>query len=227
MNRTFPKLLAILFLFILFQFSCKQEEKKNSDTNEANTPEAVVPEAVVPEAGGAVESISSTETQVFTTKSGKIFELTGHSNSDGIYDYHIVPQGFEFTRDTFIVSEADPLSKAFLEDLDDNGFEEIYLITTSVGSGSYGNIYGYSSNSDKSVSPIYIPPIHENDLAPGALYEGYMGHDSIYLDKGKLMRQFPIYLEGDPNCCPTGGKATIAYKLVPGEATWQLRASKQ
>ena len=222
MNRTIPQLSAILFLFIILQFSCKQEEKKNSETNEANVPEAVASEADVP-----VESISSKETQVFTTESGKIFELTGHSNSDGMHDYHIVPQGFEFTKDTFIVSEADPLSKAFLEDLDANGFEEIYLITTSVGSGSYSNIYGYSSNSDKSVSPIYIPPIHENDLAPGALYEGYMGHDSIYLDKGKLMRQFPIYLEGDPNCCPTGGKATIAYDLVPGEATWQLRASKQ
>ena len=184
-------------------------------------------EAKMPEADVTAKSRSSKKTQVLTTKSGKVFELTGQSNSDGMYDYHIVPKGFEFTKDTFIVSDADPLSKVFLEDLDDNGFEEIYLITTSVGSGSYGNIYGYSSNSDSSVTPIYLPPIHENDLAPGALFEGYMGHDSIYLDKGKLMRQFPIYLEGDPNCCPTGGQATIVYNLAPGEASWQLRATKQ
>lgn len=222
MNLTIPQLSAILFILLVFQFSCKQEGKKNSETNEADMPEVVVPNADVP-----VESISSKETQVLTTKSDKVFELIGHSNSDGLYDYHVVPKGFEFTKDTFIVSEADPLSKAFLEDLDDNGFEEVYLITASIGSGSYGNIYGYASNSDQSVTPIYLPPIHENDLAPGALFEGYMGHDSIYLDEGKLMRQFPIYLEGDPNCCPTGGKATIAYKLVPGEATWQLRATKR
>lgn len=217
MNRITPLLSAILSIFILFQFSCKQEVKMDSESSEAKIPEADV----------TAKSTSSKETQVLTTKSGKIYELTGQSNTDGMYDYHIVPKGFEFTKDTFIVSEADPLSKVFLEDLDNNGFEEIYLITTSVGSGSYGNIYGYSSNSDSSVTAIYLPPILDNDLAPGALFEGYMGHDSIYLDQGKLMRKFPIYQEGDPNCCPTGGQATITYTLKAGEASWKLIADKK
>jgi hypothetical protein len=212
MNRTIPQLSAILFLFILFQFSCKQEEKKSPEKNETDTP---------------VKTRSSEESRVFTTQSGKVFELNEDSNEDGMYDFHLVPKGFEFSKDTLIIAEADPLNKAFLADLDENGFEEIYLITTSVGSGSYGNIYGYSSNADKSVSPIYMAPINENDLSPGGLFEGYMGHDSIYLDEGALMRKFPIYLEGDPNCCPTGGHSTIIYDLKAGEASWKLEATKK
>jgi hypothetical protein len=41
------------------------------------------------------------------------------------------------------------------------------------------------------------------------------------------MRKFPIYLDGDPNCCPTGGHSTIIYDLKAGEASWKLVASKQ
>ena len=208
MNRSIPKLFAILIAFILFQFSCKQEEKKSTENNEPVTP---------------VETSPSVESRVFTTQSGKVFELNEDSNEDGMYDFHLVPKGFEFSKDTLIIAEADPLNRAFLADLDENGFEEIYVITTSVGSGSYANIYGYSSNADKSVSPIYIAPINENDLSPGGLFEGYMGHDSIYLDEGVLMRKFPIYLEGDPNCCPTGGYKQLGYKLHPGEANWILK----
>jgi len=218
MNRTITKLSAIFFIFLLFQFSCKQEEKESSAKDEANLPI----ESIHSQKGS-----NSQKTQVFTTKSGKTFELTEHSMEDGIFEFYLVPKGFEFSKDTLIISDADSLSEAFLSDLDNNQFEEIYLITTSVGSGSYGNIYGYASNGDKSVSPIYLPPVNEKDLAPGALFEGYMGHDSIYLEQGKLMRKFPIYLKDDPNCCPSGGEKTITYALKAGEASWKLEAAKQ
>jgi hypothetical protein len=218
MNRTISQLSVIIVALVLFQFSCKQEEKKSQEKSETDSPTESI---------DLQKSINSQKTQVFTTKSGKIFELTEHSNEDGLNDFYIIPKGFEFRKDTLIVADADPYSGAFLADLDDNGFEEFYLVTTSAGSGSYGNIYGYSSNADKSVSPISMAPMSENDLAPGAMFEGYMGHDSIYLDQGKLMRKFPIYLDGDPNCCPTGGHSTIIYDLKAGEASWKLVASKQ
>lgn len=193
-------------------FSCKQEPKAIKEDNEIDLPK---------------NPVAREEPMVLTTKSGKQFELIFHSNSDGLHDYHLIPKGFEFSKDTLIISDADPLSSAFLADLDDNGFEEIYLITTTDGSGSYGNIFGYASNADKSVSPIYLAPISEKDLSPGSYFEGYMGHDSIYLDQGKLMRKFPIYLEGDPNCCPSGGQTTLIYDLQAGEASWNLQATKQ
>ena len=209
MMRNLPQQLFVLIIFLLFEVSCKQGVKKNPEDIEKDAP---------------AKSIDSAEPTVFTTKSGKVLELTKNDIGDGLFDFQLIAKGFEFTTDTLIISEADPLSGAFLADLDSNGFEEIYLVTTSGGSGSYGHIHGFSSNADKSITPIYLRPIHETDLTPGELFEGYMGHDSIYLNQGKLLRKFPVYLEGDPNCCPTGGHRILEYQLLPGEANWILKA---
>jgi len=211
MNRTLPAL--SIFIFFLVLFSCKKEAQKSQEKNEADLPS---------------EPISSLQSQEFTTQSGKVFELIEHSDENGLFDFHIVPKGFEFSeKDTMVIKGADRISNVFLADLDQNGFEEIYLITQSDGSGSYANIYGYSSNADKSISPIYVRPIEEVDLAAGALFEGYMGHDSIFMDGAALKRVFPKYQEGDANCCPTGGKTTLMYKLKAGEASWQLLPAQQ
>jgi hypothetical protein len=49
-----------------------------------------------------------------------------------------------------------------------------------------------------------------------------MGHDSIYFSNNRMYRKFPVYKEGDANCCPTGGDKTLSYQLKAGEATWKL-----
>ena len=36
-----------------------------------------------------------------------------------------------------------PISDVFVADLDGNGFDEIYIIITSAGSGSYGTVMGF------------------------------------------------------------------------------------
>jgi hypothetical protein len=50
-----------------------------------------------------------------------------------------------------------------------------------------------------------------------------MGHDRFSIEKAHLVRTFPIYEKDDPNCCPSGGIRKLYYRLLPGEATWQLR----
>jgi len=52
---------------------------------------------------------------------------------------------------------------------------------------------------------------------------GYMGHDEFAVVESSLARRFPIYKKGDSNANPTGGMRQLQYKLVPGEATWQLK----
>ena len=169
------------------------------------------------------EKISaSNESLSLSTKTDKTLNVIELKNQAGLSDIVVIPKGFEFSQDSLKISDADPLSAVFLADLDANGFEEIYMVTCSTGSGSYGSILAYASNSDKSLSPIYVRPISENDLAPGALFEGYMGHDSIFLEETFLKRSFPKYKAEDPNCCPTGGTQTIVYQLKAGEASWQL-----
>jgi len=63
-------------------------------------------------------------------------------------------------------TDVDPISSALSADLDKNGFDELYLVSTSVGTGSYGNIIGVSSNRDKSLSYVFVPEMDPNDLNP-------------------------------------------------------------
>jgi len=105
-------------------------------------------------------------------------------------------------------------------DINSDGFDELYLITQSTGSGTYGTIYGFTSNNDKSITPIYIPKISEKDLKGN--FKGYMGHDSIYISNNKLFRKYPVYKEEDANCCASGGDKSIQYILKKGESSWIL-----
>ena len=117
-----------------------------------------------------------------------------------------------------IFKDKDPISNILLADLDNNGFDEIYIITTSAGSGSYGNVLGLASNKDKSLSMINFPEIEQEDDN----FIGYMGHDSFTIENRKLLRTFPVFNEGDANHNPTGGTRKLIYGLYPGEAMWQL-----
>ncbi len=126
---------------------------------------------------------------------------------------------YNFSEEFF---DKDPITEVFLADLDDNGFDEIYIITTSAGSGSYGTVLGFASNNDKSLSMINFPDVDFTNK----VFEGYMGHDSFIIENNKLVRTFPVYKKDDTNQNPTGGKRKLIYGLYPDEAMWQLKIEK-
>ena len=103
-------------------------------------------------------------------------------------------------------------------DLDANGLPEVYVFITSAGSGSYGSVEGWALNKGRrSLSTIHMPELS------GQAAQGYQGHDEFAVVELTLARRFPIYRPGDSNAKPTGGTRQISYKLVPGEASWQLK----
>ena len=67
-----------------------------------------------------------------------------------------------------------------------------------------------------------MPEISEKQIEKGGLFEGFMGHNKFSIEDGKLINIFPVYLEGDNNANPTGGKRKILYRLIAGEAGWIL-----
>lgn len=109
---------------------------------------------------------------------------------------------------------------AELGDLNADGFPEVYVFVTASGSGGYQSLIAYSSNKNKSISPIYLPKL-EPELA-----RGYMGHDRFAVGEGRLLRQFPIYRPGDTNAQPSGGVRQIQYRLDAGEAGWRLTVDR-
>jgi hypothetical protein len=120
-------------------------------------------------------------------------------------------------------TEADgTITNVEIEDLNADGYPEIYVYVTSAGSGSYGSLIAYASNQNKSLSQIYLPSIEDDP----AISQGYMGHDEFAVGEGAFLRRFPIYKDGDPNAQPTGGTRQIQYKLEAGEAGWILRQDR-
>jgi hypothetical protein len=170
-------------------------------------------------ANNSDSSVASTEHK---TKTGKTIIISEtHPTGQSLSTIEISTKDFEHNFSE-IYRDRDPISDAFVADLDGNGFDEIYIVTTSAGSGSYGTIMGFASNKDKSLSMINFPEIQESDKN----FEGYMGHDTFKIEDQKLVRTFPIYNKDDTNQHPTGGTRKLVYGLYPGEAMWQLMVEK-
>jgi len=154
-------------------------------------------------------------------QSGFSFHLKSANNSS-LNKLTINTQGGEIKSAIEELETDGSIYGAEIDDLDNNGFPEIYIYVSSAGSGSYGSLIAYAVNNGKSISPIYLSPL-END--PKASI-GYMGHDEFAVVETTLVRRFPIYVDGDTNANPSGKTRQIDYKLKKGEAGWVLDVKK-
>lgn len=99
---------------------------------------------------------------------------------------------------------SDPLIHMEFTDLDRNRQPELLLITRNAGSGSYGSAT-LIINEGKELRPIALPDV-DSEAQPG-----YRGHDRILVHRNTLIREFPVYGEQDPNCCPKEGFERLIY----------------
>jgi len=130
----------------------------------------------------------------------------------------ITPSGLSVDNSPMVREIEGTVTNAEIGDLNSDTFPELFVYTTSEGSGSYGKAYGFSVNNGKSVSDITIPNVTDDPK----LSKGYMGHDDFAVVEGILAQRFPIYNEGDSNSNPTGKTRQIQYKLRDGEASRKL-----
>lgn len=201
MFKNIPVYTIILFMLLL-HVSCDSEKTKRKEIE-----------------GNA----AGLEVCELKTESGKEFIVQmDYSKGASICKVKVVTRGFIIANTEHEFGDIDPVSDIFLADLDDNGFEEIYIVTTSAGSGSYSTIYGVASNSDKSTSVIYVREISEVGKQKAQMFEGFMGHNSFTIEKGTLINTFSVYKEEDSNARPTGGIRKIEYELIASEAGWIL-----
>lgn len=180
----------------------------------ANNPKSTEKTAVVDSSQKQTESLLMPRLWELKTQTGKVFIINEtHPKGASLSDVKIYLQGDSTGALSF--TNMDPISSAITADLDKNGYDELYLVSTSVGSGSYGNIVGVASNRDKSISYVFVPEMDPNDKLPGKLFDGYEGHDQYAIENGTLIRRFPF--KGDK----TNLKA-ISYQIVQGEGGWIL-----
>ncbi len=95
---------------------------------------------------------------------------------------------------------------AEVADLDNNRLPELYVYSTSDGSGSFGRVYAWQFLPERKADITLV-----NWRTPSI--KGYMGHDSVWVEQSILCRRFPIYASGDANAEPSGGYQMMRYKL--------------
>ena len=143
-------------------------------------------------------------------------------NQGSLNTLTITPSGLEGKNEPIILKIEGSVTNAEVEDLDANGFPEIYVYVRGAGSGSYGSLIAYACNQKKSLTPIFLPDLMEDKVNA----KGYMGHDQFAVGEGSLLRRFPLYHQADSNNKPSGKNRQLQYKLKAGEAGWILRLDR-
>jgi len=175
------------------------------------------------EVGKPGQTLSGIKT--YTTRSGKTITVEDtHPVGMSLSTVIITSVGFEIDK-PITLTDIDPLQNVLLSDLDGDGFDEIYLIAQSAGSGSYGQVFGFASKCDKSLIGINTENLNSADRDTD-LFSGYMGHETYNIKEGDLVITFPVYNENDSNAEPTGGTKEIHYSLVCSESGLQLKLKK-
>ncbi len=77
----------------------------------------------------------------------------------------------------------------------------------------YSSLLAYSVNNGLSMSEIYLAPLSHDKKA----FDKYEGNDEFRVVENTLIRRFPI---------KDNKTKQIQYKLVAGEASWQLKIDK-
>lgn len=146
----------------------------------------------------------------FSTRSGKKFVIIETKPSISVSNYSVFGIGF-VNSDTIKYELKNPMTSAFLTDLDKNGFEELFIVTKASGQGNFLDLLGVSSFEDNTFGEILIPEISDTDMEKNGKFGGYLGNDSIYISDNKIIRLFPVYKSSDYNSLPTDVRRKLTY----------------
>ncbi len=208
MKKITIQIALLITAMMAFLFACNNNPGATDSVTTSDT-------AQVAAADSLAKSIVTRE---YKTKTGKIITVAeSHPQGQSLSNISVAFAGDAASEMKF--TDVDPINKVLVGDLDGNGFDEIYIITIAAGSGSYGNVIGVGSNSDKSLSLVFMPPVEEKDLGKGGKFEGYEGHDEFEIIGNALVRTIPLK-------AARPAQRKIWYQMKAGEAGYLLYIKK-
>lgn len=163
-----------------------------------------------------VAEVATSTTKEYPTKTDVIFSVQ-ESHPNGMSLSTITVTGKNFKEESSVTFEKETVKNIFVNDIDNNGFSELYVVTQSAGSGSYGEIVAIISNKDISFTKVELPTLTSEDMATSSPFEGYQGHDSYKIENGLLVRSFPVHTATSTNTSQTNLIKQINYKLIQDE----------
>ena len=139
------KIIFLAILGVLTIISCKNEPEKSNIENSKIEEISNVKDAIQEE-----QKTGFYKTLTFQNISFEIIT----SGEGSLNQLSIQPKGLEIDNQKIDLEIDGQVVNAEIEDLNSDGFPEILIYTKSAGSGSYGNVIGYSVNNGKSISQI-------------------------------------------------------------------------
>lgn len=159
------------------------------------------------------------------TKTGKTITVKEtNPNGESLSTITITPKGFENNEP--IILEKNKLTNFFLLDMNKDTFDELILITTAQGAGSYGEVTIFTTKGDLKLQQVVTPEVTEDSTKQGELFEGYAGYDGFSVLNGALVREFPTNTSTNTGTIPTGLARKIAYSIIEKEGAFLIELSK-
>jgi hypothetical protein len=192
------KTAAIACIVSLLLYSCNQNKPAESQI-------PVVGEAI-DSAAIAQSSYEYAQTVIVNPK--LVYDVRAYGGPPSHGEYCIIRRGADNKPDTVVQAERfGIIVNAFTADLNNNGKEEIYVITQSADTDRLGNVIAFEFDGHGKSTAINVHFETEKTW-------NYSGKDSIYLDdKIAISRLFPIFNKQNK----TGGWMRINYRLNNNE----------
>jgi hypothetical protein len=146
-------------------------------------------------------------------KNGKSFIILQSAESDYLVDVRVFGKGFSGFKDTIFFEEIEIIDTVLIADINNDGFEEIYIFTRGFFPGAYDHVFGVTSDEDITYKEINFYDIKQSDVVDGAVFNGYQGQDVYTLENNLIKRTFPVYNPGDFYNYPSRGYKTLFYTL--------------
>jgi hypothetical protein len=122
----------------------------------------------------------------------------------------IVPSGLSADNAPIVQQIEGVVTGAEIADLDIDQAPEVYVYVRLPGKDARMQLVAYSSNRNRSLSQIFLPPLED---VPGAA-DGFTGNDAMAVIESVFAWRFPL----------AGGKyRQLQYRLAKGEASWILK----
>ena len=149
----------------------------------------------------------------YILKNGKSFTILQSPESDYLVDARIYGKGFSGSTDTIFFEEIELIDTVLIGDINNDGFEELYIFTRGFFPGAYDHVFGITSVEDISYKEINFYDLKPSDVIEGAVFNGYQGQDVYTLENNSIKRTFPVYNPGDFYNHPSRGYKTLYYTL--------------
>ena len=154
-----------------------------------------------------------------TLKNGKVgYHVICKNKNIDQNELTIRPVGFESGAREAGFMIRGRVTKAQIDDLNNDGYPDLVLYIYSDSNAIFGSVYAIISSGNKSMIPCTLPDAMIN----GKINTGYKGHDEFSLLEGYLMQKFPIYKPGDDKNKPTGGTRSVLYKMIPDKGGFKF-----